>query len=294
MPVHRRTYRSYEGDIRRHFRWAIITAQDLRVLFKFRIVYLLLIVAGFHIFFRVMHVVSYNIAMQDPHSIMAMLVREANLLAVDGSLFLGFLRIQWLLVFLVILFAGSGAICNDVRNNLIEILFAKPLSWRDYALGKFMTLAGLGLALTVVPVLALILLHNLMAPSWDTLHESVAWLWPSAAFSLLYIVPAALTVLAASALLPQQNYAGACVVALVMLSGAIHRIVSTLVDAHNMWTGVHALSVPAAINHLGERLFREPLEYELTAAQALASVLVAAVAAGAVYVWRVRRCEVLR
>ncbi|MFP4191353.1 MAG: hypothetical protein ACLFU6_04700 [Candidatus Hydrogenedentota bacterium] len=294
MPIHRRTYRSYEGDIRRHFRWAIITAQDLRVLFKFRIFYLLLILAGFHLFFRVLQVVSYNIAMQEPNSMVAMLVREINLLAVDNALFLGFLRIQWLLVFLAILFAGSGAICNDVRNNLMEVLFAKPLSWRDYALGKFMTLAGLGLALTLVPVLALILLHNLMAPSWDTLNESVAWIWPSVALSLLYVVPAALAVLAASALLPQQNYAGACVVALVMLSGAMQRMVSALAEADRLWTGYYALSLPTAINHLGERLFGQPLEYGLTAAQALAPVLAVTLAAGALYMWRVRRCEVLR
>ncbi len=294
MPVYRQTYRAYEEDTRHHFRWSIVTAQDFRVLLKFRFFYLILILAALHLFLRILQVMSYSIAMQDPSGLLAGLVRQMGILTVDDAFYFQFLRLQGLLALLTILFAGSGAICNDVRNNLVELLFAKPLSWKDYVLGKFMTLAGLGFLLFMVPVVLLMLVHGFMIPEWETFRESVSWILPSMAFSLLHIIPISLVTLAASALLPQQSYAGACVVALIVLNRVVHGMVSVLVYTDRAMSGYYAFSVSTSINHLGERLFNQPLEHELGLAHAVVSVLVVSVVAGVVYVWRVRRCEIMQ
>ena len=146
----------------------------------------------------------------------------------------------------------------------------------------------------MVPVVLLMLVHGFMIPEWETFRESVSWILPSMVFSLLHIIPVSLVTLAASALLPQQSYAGACVVALIVLNRVVHGMVSVLVYTDRAMSGYYAFSVSTSINHLGERLFNQPLEHELGLAHAVVSVLVVSVVAGVVYVWRVRRCEIMQ
>ncbi len=293
MPVYERTYRAYDGTLRRGFRWAIITRQDLRVLSRFKLVQAFFLLGLLHTLMRVLHIAAYNIAQQDPTNPLAMAVREFQLLAVDAQLFAGFLQWQWFLVLVTLLLAGSGAVSNDIRNHLMDLYFSKPLSWRDYALGRFMTLTALGLALTAAPALFLLLIHLLMEPGWERWAES-AWLaGPIVAMSLLYTAPIALVVLAASAALGHQTYAGAAVVILVLLSGVIHGYVSALTSMDGAYTAYYALSTPTAVNYLGEWIFRAPSHgYDVGLLPAWASVLAVCAIAGFVFVRRVRRSEI--
>ena len=71
------------------------------------------------------------------------------------------------LVFITIIDAGSGLICNDFRNNLMEVYFSKPLNWRDYVMGKVMTLVTIGMALSAIPTLFMALLHVLFVPTLE-------------------------------------------------------------------------------------------------------------------------------
>jgi len=64
----------------------------------------------------------------------------------DGFLFL---------LVLVLVFAGSGLVADDLKHNSLQLYFARPLRKRDYLLGKMSVVFFFMLILTLVPGLLL-------------------------------------------------------------------------------------------------------------------------------------------
>ena len=75
---------------------------------------------------------TFDYIMQDPNTMLYPIIKQLKVITVNDQTFFDFIRWQSPLVFVVLLFAGSGMICNDVRNNLTEIYFSKPLNWRGH------------------------------------------------------------------------------------------------------------------------------------------------------------------
>ena len=252
MPIYRRTYRNFSGEVRRHFRWGIIVEQEIRVLLKSRVFLLFLLVALLHFIVRIFQVVAADLIMQDPNSPWRPFLVNIKALMIENQTYFDFVRIQGPLVFLCLLYAGSGMVCNDLRNNLMEIYFSKPLTWRDYALGKFMTLVVIGLVFTAVPGVVLTLLHNLMLPGLETIQAT--WWWPFSilGFSLVMVVPGALAILASSSLLRSESYAGIMVFMLLVADTAMSGILAGTLHRE----GVLVFNYALALNRVGETLFQ--------------------------------------
>lgn len=253
MPIYEQTYRSYNGELRRRFRWWTIVKQELRVLFSQRAFVVLMMVALLHFVFRILQVVAYDIIRMDPNNPINAMIQGVALLVVNDSMFYDFLRIQSSVVFLACIFAGSGMICDDTRNNLMEVYFSKPMSWKDYVLGKAMTLTSIGLMLTAVPALILVVLHNLLAPGWKTLEQTYWYPWAILAFSLVIVVPCALGVLASSALLKSQRFASIAVFMILFGNLAMGGILAGSLHKQNY----AIIAFPAAIDQLGSLLFKQ-------------------------------------
>ncbi len=130
MPVYRRTYRNFEGDYRRSFRWMLVFAQEWRVLLKFKIFLVLMLVAQLHTLLRLLQIVAYDVIMQDPNNVLTPLLSQVQIIVVNQRMFYDYVQLQAPMVLLITLYAGAGMICNDVRNNLLEVYFSKPISWR--------------------------------------------------------------------------------------------------------------------------------------------------------------------
>lgn len=289
MPIFRRTYRNYEGEARRRFRWLTIIEQEIRVLLKAKVFVFFLGVSLIHFLFRVLQVVAYDIIMQDPNHPIYPYVKQIKFLVVDEQTFFDYIRLQAPLVFFLLLYAGSGMICNDLRNNLTEIYFSKPMNWRDYLLGKLGTLVAVGLAVTAVPACLIVLLHNLMAPGLATLQTS--WWWPLSiiAFSLIMVVPGALAILASSSLIKSESYAGVSVFMLLIADVSM----SMILAASLRRLSLHVLNYGLALNRVGELLFRitRPMD---TVHPGWATVLIVAVTllCLVLLIPRIRRAEV--
>jgi ABC-type transport system involved in multi-copper enzyme maturation permease subunit len=289
VPIYDRSYRAYDGELCSGLAWWVIVQQELRVLFATRSFIILLCLAGTHFAIRLMQVVACDVIAANPASPFAELARRFPL-TVNENLFFQFLTGQSTLLFWILLFAGSGMICNDIHNNLMEVYFSKPITWRDYALGKIMTLVLVGLLLTAVPGVVLVFLHNLLAPGWETLRTSYLWPFTIVAFSLIIVVPCSLAVLAGSAILKNQRTAAIVVLVLVFFNlGAAEAVSDELFkdDRYNL------IGIPLAIFHLGSLLFHQgkPL-YDLpwwTSALVVAGA--SAVVLG-IICHKVHRCEV--
>jgi len=253
MPVFTRTYRNYDGTFRRHARWLLIAEQELRILIKGKIFQLLCFGAVLHWLLRLFQIVAYDVIMQDPNHPMAPLLQQAQFIVVNEQTFFDFLRIQAPLVFLTCLLAGSGMICNDFRNNLMEIYFSKPITWRDYAAGKLLTLVIIGLGFTAFPGITLVVLHNMFAPGWETLAATVWWPLQIAAFSLVIVFPIALGILACSALLQSQNYAGITAFMVLAANGVMAGLLAGFLRNENYLL----LSFPFSLDRVGQAIFQQ-------------------------------------
>jgi len=256
MPIYYRTYRSFDGDVRRRFRWKEVLKQELRILVKNRTFLMLLILGYLHVIARVLQVVAMSIIASNPNNQLATMLRgmaQLEMFSVNEGMFFNFLRLQSPIMFLTILMAGSGMICDDFRNNLMEIFFSKPLNWLDYILGKVMTLMLIGLTLTAVPAIFLVILHNILTPSWETLGQTYWLPWPIIVFSLALVVPAALAVLASSALLGSQRYASVGVFMVLFGDLMLGRMLPTILNEPNY----NVVAFPLAVNRIGEVLFNQ-------------------------------------
>lgn len=131
MPVYKQTYRAYDGKPLQGFRWWVMVKQELRVLFGTRAFVYLLVVAVIHTSLRVLQITVYDMMSASSQTPALMALRNIAMMQVDERTFFDYLRIQSPLVFIIMLFAGSGMICNDFRDNLIEIYFSKPLTRLD-------------------------------------------------------------------------------------------------------------------------------------------------------------------
>lgn len=253
MPVYTRSYRHYEGEFRRHARWLLVVEQELRILVKSKIFAFLCFGAFLQPLLRLFQIVAYDIIMQDPNHILAAPLQQVQVIVVNEETFFDFLRIQTPLVLLVTLYAGSGMICNDFRNNLMEVYFSKPITWRDYALGKVLSLVLIGLAYTALPGVILVVLHNLLAPGWATLGATIWWPLEILVFSLVIVLPSAFGVLACSALLQSQNYAAIAVFMVAVANGVLGGLLAAFLRDPNYLV----VSFPMAVNRVGQTIFHQ-------------------------------------
>ena len=294
MPIYKQSYRSYSGETRKHFRWAVIIEQELRLAIKYKLLQYLLVVGMIHFILRLLQIVAYDIIMQDPNNPMTQVLLQADFIVVNARTFFDFIQMQAPLVLLAMLVIGSRMVCNDFKNNLMEVYFAKPLNWIDYVSGKVGALVLIGLLFTAIPAIILVLIHNLILPGWNTFHET--WTFPFAilGFSLLITFPAALSILAASSLLKSESFSAAAIFILIIANSFFAgTLASMLRDSSYM-----IISTPMAMYELGIELFKlnqnRVVFNSINAGWQLPLLNVALVTiiAGAIFTLRVRKSEV--
>ncbi len=252
MPIYRQSYRTFDGTAQSHFRWWVMIKQELRVLFRTRMFVGLVIIGYIHVCLRVLQVVAFDTLNSGPRNPITEVLKQVEMFTVSSTTFFDFLRMQSGLVFLGTILAGAGMICDDYKNNLMEVYFSKPMTWKDYVIGKTMTLILIGLSFTAIPAILLVLLHNMLAANLTVL-QATYWLPVSImAFSLTLVVPCAVGVLACSALSSSQRYASIAVFMVLFGNLTVGRIVPELLHERNY----AIIAFPLAINRFGELLFK--------------------------------------
>ena len=255
MPIYHQTYRSFDGTVRASGRWWAIVKHEFRVLAKSR-PFLLMFLMGYpQVLLRVLQIVAVDTLASNKNNQITQMVQSVMSLKITEGMFFDFIRLQAPIVFLATILAGAGMICDDLRHNLMDIYFSKAITWRDYVVGKAMTLIIIGMIFTAAPAIFLLLLHNLLAPSMQTIRDTYWLPVPILAFSTLLVVPCALGVLASSALFSSERYA-AIGVFMVLFADLI---IGQGLNRAN--PGLVVLAFPLALNRIGEQLFsvRRPM-----------------------------------
>jgi ABC-2 type transport system permease protein len=168
MPIYDQGYRRYEAraPLRKARFWPI-TREALRLVLVRRWFLVLLAIAFLPFVVRVIQiyiVTSYPAA--------------GRILPVDGRLFGEFLNQQVGFGILLSIFGASGLVANDLRTGAILAYLSRPLTRRDYVLGKLLVPLSLNLAVTLVPGLLLYVAGLSLAPELYLKWE-LAWIAPA-------------------------------------------------------------------------------------------------------------------
>jgi hypothetical protein len=205
MPIYDQGYRRYEArQPLRQVRFWPITREALRLILARR-AFLGLLAASFLPFLvRVGHIY-----------VVTRFPQAEQVLPVDGRLFGQFLNTQIWFTLLLSIFGASGLIANDLRTGAILVYLSRPLTWRDYVLGKVGVPLALNLGVTLVAGLALYLVALTLAPK-QFLKWDLVWIGPAVVLqSLIVSLFVSLLVLAVSALSRSGRVAGLGFVGLV-------------------------------------------------------------------------------
>jgi ABC-2 type transport system permease protein len=241
MPVYEQGYRRYEArQPLRPLRFWPITREALRGLLAKKAFLLLLASAwlpalGFLVY---LYVVT-----QFPE--------VGRQLPSDGRVFGRYLEAQQFFVLLSTVFAGAGLIAGDLRSGGILVYLSRPLTRRDYVLGKLGVLLCVQLFVTLVPGLLLYGAALALAPGHFARWE-LAWIGPGiVAQSLLTAFSFSLAALAVSSLVKSARAAGLLFFGGLMALG----IVAGMLGAMSRRAEASLLSLPALLRTVGNALF---------------------------------------
>jgi ABC-2 type transport system permease protein len=198
LPIYEQTYRRYEARAPlRAVRFWPITREALRIILARRAFLGLLAFAWIPLVIRV---VQIYVVTRFPEA--------GRLLPVDGRLFGEFLNQQIVLTLLLSIFGGSGLIANDLRTGAILVYLSRPLTRRDYVLGKLGVLLALNFAVTLVPGLLLYAIALALAPE-QFLKWNLGWIGPAVVLhSVAVTLSVSLLALAVSSLSRNARVAG--------------------------------------------------------------------------------------
>jgi ABC-2 type transport system permease protein len=205
MPIYDQGYRRYEAREPLHqIRFWPITREALRMILSKRAFLGLLAVSFVPFLFLVGWI---YVVVRFPEA--------GRMLPVDGRLFGEFLNFQVWFAFLLSIFGASGLIANDLRTGAILVYLSRPLTRRDYVLGKLGVPLSLNLAVTLVPGMTLYAVALALAPD-QFLKWELAWIGPAiVAHALVISLSVSLLILAVSALSRSTRVAGLGFVGLV-------------------------------------------------------------------------------
>jgi len=241
MPIYEQTYRRYEARAPlRSVRFWPITREALRMILAKR-AFVILLLSSFVPF--VVRVVQVYVFTRFPE--------VGRVLPVDGRLFGEFLNQQVGFTVLLSIFGGAGLVANDLRTGAILVYLSRPLTRRDYVLGKLGVLLALNLSVTLLPGTLLYLIALGLAPD-QFARWSLLWIGPAiVAHSLLISLVVGLVALAISALSRSARVAGLAFVGLWVGVEIVRGVLTKIADRPE----AEVLSFQQDLREVGNALF---------------------------------------
>jgi ABC-2 type transport system permease protein len=279
VPIYEQSYRRYQArEPLKEIRFWPIAREALGRLLSKRAFLVLLLVSWVQFLFRVGQIVA---ATQLP--------QLRLMLPVDGRLFGEFLNLQVPFALLLSIFGGAGLIANDLRTGAILVYLSRPLTRRDYVLGKLTVLLALNLSATLAPGMLLYVAALALAPETFAAW-SLLWIPPAIlAQSLLVSLGAGLLALAVSSISRSARVAGLTFVLLWVGLGVLGPLLGEVLNAPL----AALVSLEEDMRLIGSALFG--VEVREAVHWSWAALVLAAVAGGCLLILRsrVRAVEVV-
>jgi ABC-type transport system involved in multi-copper enzyme maturation permease subunit len=278
MPIHDQGYHRYAGSRGAiGTAWQVIAQAGIRtVLAKRKFLALLLVSWAPFVVNAIRIYIASNF-------------QQASFLAPKGETFREFLETQKIFVFFVTVYVGAGLIAADRRANALQLYLSKPLTAWEYVAGKLAILCVFLTFVTLVPAMLLLLVQIMFAGSLTFLQQN-AYLVPAITlFSVIQILLAASTMLALSSLSKSSRFVGVMYAGLFFFTTALFQTLRGITGRSTFaW-----LSPTAALQQLGDVIFRLEPRYQLS--PAVAAIAVVIMIGGSIWILmrRVRGVEIV-
>ncbi len=279
MPLYDLGYRHWSGAWTTHpYRWWVVTRQGIRLLVNKKRFLVLMVLSIIPFLVRaVLIYLSTSMGKVIPQ------------LRIDAKFFESFLIQQSFFVFIISIYAGAGLISNDLRVNALQIYLSKPLTRRDYLLGKFGVL-GFFLALpTLVPGVLLFILAILFEGDLRFFRDHYWILGSIILYSLLIILTCGGIMIGLSSASKSSRFAGISFVAVFFFSQILSAVLNAILRSSRMgW-----LSLDSNLRRVGDFLFR--IDSRMAYPAWISFLILAALMAGAAWMAyrRVKAVEVV-
>jgi ABC-type transport system involved in multi-copper enzyme maturation permease subunit len=253
MPIYEQSYKPWEPDYRVRGRWLAVATHELRVARTSPIYRRLFLLALLPFLICLFILVVTDLMTTNPSALLREVVRRVQYTNIDARFFKIYLMMTIPFVYVFCLLVGGGSICNDYRNNLLEVYFAKPLTRFEYFLGKLAAICYMPLCLTIGGSVLLFTLHLIMAPisAREFLSQNLWVAGMCVLFSFFVVVPSALLVMACSALSRSAGWASVMVCALIFLNSAGANMIAMIVRERNLM----CLAYVRSVLHMADRMF---------------------------------------
>ena len=213
-PIHDQSYRRYEGTRQPLGRgWLVIASNGIRTMLSRKVLLGLLVVGWLQFVVRTVQIYA---AVAYPTT--------AQIIGVTPKTFLDFIEWQFLAVFLMTIYVGSGLIASDRRANALQIYLSKGIMRIEYIVGKLTILTAFLLFVTLVPALLLVVMQVSFAGNVDLLRAHPHLLPAIILSSLVRVLIASGTMLALSSLSKSTRYVAILFTGAIFFSEAVYGV----------------------------------------------------------------------
>jgi len=278
MPIHDQGYRRYLGTRDAIGRsWQVMTRAGVMSIVSKRVFMGLMLFAWIPF---VVRVVQFYFSTT---------LAQASFLAPTGETFREFLDQQGIFVFFVTIYVGAGLIANDRRANALQLYLSKPMTSAEYIAGKLAILFLFLVVVTFLPAILLLITQALLAGSLTFVRNNIYLVPAITLYSLAQVLLAATTMLALSSLSKSSRFVAVMYAGLFFFTTALFQTLRGITGRSSFaW-----LSPSAALQQIGDVIFRLEPRYQLSPALAALAVLV--MIAGSIFILmrRVRGVEIV-
>jgi ABC-2 type transport system permease protein len=214
---------------------------------------------------------------------------QASFLAPKGETFREFLDQQGLFVFFVTIYVGAGLIANDRRANALQLYLSKPMTSAEYVAGKLAILFLFLISVTFLPAMMLLVTQAIFAGSLTFIRNNIYLVPAITLYSVVLVLLASTTMLALSSMSKSSRFVA------VMYAGLFFFTLA-LFNALRGITGTSAfawIAPTAALQQLGDVIFRLEPRYQLSPALAVLTVIVLIAGSIVIMLRRVRGVEIV-
>jgi ABC-type transport system involved in multi-copper enzyme maturation permease subunit len=287
--VRERGYEHWAGRLAgRRFPWWPIARTGVRLAFRKK---------GFKFAFAAAYIPSFVAlgliyASEQMEKFKTVIRGEKVPLRIDPAFFSQYLTIGGLLFMLVLVlaFGAAGLVAEDLKHSALQLYFARPLSRKDYVLGKLAVVAFFVLMLTALPGLVLVAAKLIFAGSFAFLAQ-YPWLPLSIlAYGALLTLFFGGYVMLLSASSRNTRYV------IVLLFGAFYfsGVLAEIVKGIFRTPYAILFSLPADIHQVGAALFGTKLPHPVPPVLSFLVLAAICLLAGIVLARKVRGVEVIK